>query len=418
MRLPNTIKNNLLNDEARMLATLKNYPTTINLLLSASLIFTLARAITLPYLVIYLSGTFSLSVADIGLVIGSTLIIGSLLSLYGGFLVDKMSSYRLILAFSGVFTLGFLGTFLARELWLFYSCLVLINLAYAVIDIAIKSGFGSLLPVTDRSEVFSIKYTLTNIGYAVGPFLGAGMAKLDISLPFLLSAGLGAGFFFIYFVWGNRDLNATDSAQKPVPFLAVGKLLLQDYRLVCFTLGGLLSAVVFGQFTAYLSQYLVVTTTPESTYQIISTVVATNALMVISLQYSIGRKISHRHLNVWLVAGLSMFMIGLAGFALSTSILLWVISIAIFTVGEIIVFPAEYMFIDKIAPDNLRGMYYGAQNLSNLGAALGPVLCGVVLATQPPHYIVYMLALFIVAGGLLYFLGASNLSDITDMDSD
>lgn len=401
-----------------MLTTLKNYPTTINLLLSASLILTLARAITLPYLVIYLSGSFSLSVADIGLVIGSTLIIGSLLSLYGGFLVDKMSSYRLILAFSGVFTLGFLGTFLARELWLFYSCLVLINLAYAVIDIAIKSGFGSLLPVTDRSEVFSIKYTLTNIGYAVGPFLGAGMAKLDLSLPFLLSAGLGAGFFFIYFVWGNRDLNATDSAQKPVPFLAVGKLLLQDYRLVCFTLGGLLSAVVFGQFTAYLSQYLVVTTTPESTYQIISTVVATNSLMVISLQYSIGRKISHRHLNLWLVAGLSMFMMGLAGFALSTSILLWVISIAIFTVGEIIVFPAEYMFIDKIAPDNLRGMYYGAQNLSNLGAALGPVLCGIVLATQPPHYIFYMLALFIVAGGMFYFLGASNLSATTDMNPD
>jgi MFS family permease len=401
-----------------MLTTLKNYPTTVNLLLSASLLLTLARAITLPYLVIYLSGSFSLSVADIGLVIGSTLIIGSLLSLYGGFLVDKMSSYRLILGFSGVFTLGFFGTFLARDLWLFYLCLVLINLAYAVIDIAVKSGFGSLLPVTDRSEVFSIKYTLTNIGYAVGPFLGAGMAKLDISLPFLLSAGLGAGFFFIYFVWGDRDLTAVDAAQKPAPFLAVGKLLLKDYRLVCFTLGGLLSAVVFGQFTAYLSQYLVVTTTPESTYQIISTVVATNALMVISLQYSIGRKISHRHLNLWLAAGLSMFITGLAGFALSTSVVLWVISMAIFTVGEIIVFPAEYMFIDKIAPDHLRGMYYGAQNLSNLGAALGPVLCGVVLATQPPHYIFYMLALFIVAGGLFYFLGASYLSKTTDKNAD
>ncbi|MCK8685524.1 MFS transporter [Pseudomonas umsongensis] len=396
-----------------MLTTLKNYPTTINLLLSASLILTLARAITLPYLVIYLSGSFSLSVADIGLVVGSTLIIGSLLSLYGGFLVDKMSSYRLILGFSGVFTLGFLGTFLARDLWLFYSCLVLINLAYAVIDIAVKSGFGSLLPVTDRSEVFSIKYTLINIGYAVGPFLGAAMAKLNISLPFLLSAGLGAGFFIIYFVWGNRDLNVTDEAQQPVPFLAVGKLLLQDYRLVCFTLGGLLSAVVFGQFSAYLSQYLVVIATPESTYQIISTIVATNALMVISLQYVIGRRISHRHLNLWLAAGLSMFMMGLAGFAQSTSTLLWVISMAIFTIGEIIVFPVEYMFIDRIAPDNLRGMYYGAQNLSNLGAALGPVLCGVVLATQPPHYIFYMLALFIVAGGMFYILGATHLSATT-----
>ncbi|TLG87384.1 MFS transporter, partial [Pseudomonas edaphica] len=84
-----------------MLATLKNYPATLNLLLSASLILTLARAITLPYLVIYLSSHFGLSIADIGLVIGSTLIIGSLLSLYGGFLVDRMSSYRLILLFCG-----------------------------------------------------------------------------------------------------------------------------------------------------------------------------------------------------------------------------------------------------------------------------------------------------------------------------
>ena len=146
--------------------------------MSASLILTLARAITLPYLVIYLSSHFGLSIADIGLVIGSTLIIGSLLSLYGGFLVDRMSSYRLILLFCGVFTLGFLGAPIAPALWLFYLCLVLVNLAYAVIDIAVKAGFGSLLPVDQRSEAFSIKYTLTNIGYAVGPFLGLSLIHI------------------------------------------------------------------------------------------------------------------------------------------------------------------------------------------------------------------------------------------------
>ncbi len=390
-----------------MLATLKTYPVTLNLLLSASLVLTLARAITLPYLVIYLSGNFGLSIADIGLVIGSTLIIGSLLSLYGGFLVDRISSYRLILTCCGVFSLGFLGAYGASHLWLFYLCLVSINLAYAVIDITVKAGFGSLLPVDQRSEVFSIKYTLTNIGYAVGPFLGAGVAALDISLPFLLSAGLGAGFFFVYFVWGDRGLAAGDAQHKPAPFLAVGTLLLRDYRLVCFTLGGVLSAVVFGQFTAYLSQYLIVTTTPHAAYRIISSVVATNALMVISLQYSIGKRISRRHLNLWLAGGLSLFIVGLGGFALSTTLMVWMVSMAIFTLGEIIVFPAEYMFIDNIAPSHLRGMYYAAQNLSNVGAALGPVLCGIVLATQPAHYIFYMLGLFIIAGGLLYGLGVA-----------
>jgi len=202
-------------------------------------------------------------------------------------------------------------------------------------------------------------------------------------------------------------LATVDTTQKPVSFLAVGRVLLRDHRLVCFTLGGLLSAVVFGQFTAYLSQYLVTTTTAEYTYTIISAVLTTNAVLVIALQYAIGRRISHRHLSQWLIFGLGMFMLGVMGFALASNVWWWIVAMAIFTVGEIVVFPAEYMFIDRIAPDHLRGMYYGAQNLSNLGAALGPVLCGLVLASLPAHYMFYMLAAFIVGGGVFYFVGAS-----------
>ncbi|EZP66483.1 MULTISPECIES: MFS transporter [Pseudomonas] len=390
-----------------MLATIKNYPRTVNLLLSATLLLTLAKAITFPYLVIYLTHHFTLDITQVGLVIGSSLIVGSLLSVYGGFLVDRINSYRLLLWMSVLFVLGFIGTLVAQNIWTFYSCLILINLAYAVIDIAVKAGFASLLPEDARSEVFSIKYTLTNIGYAVGPFFGAMVAKMDISLPFMLSALLGAGFFLLYWRWGDRTLTTVDVAQKPVSFLAVGRVLLQDRRLVCFTMGGVLSAVVFGQFTAYLSQYLVITTTAQHTYTVISAVLTTNAVMVIALQYVIGRRISHRYLSQWLIFGLSMFMLGLIGFALSTSVLWWVLAMAVFTVGEIIVFPAEYMFIDRIAPDHLRGMYYGAQNLSNLGAALGPVLCGLVLANLPAHTMFYMLGMFIVAGGVFYFIGSS-----------
>lgn len=396
-----------LKNESRMLATIRNYPRTVNLLLCATLLLTLAKAITFPYLVIYLISHFALDITQVGLVIGSSLIVGSLLSVYGGFLVDRINSYRLLLGLSLVFVLGFIGTVLAQNIWAFYGCLILINLAYAVIDIAVKAGFASLLPEDARSEVFSIKYTLTNIGYAVGPFFGAMVAKLDISLPFVLSALLGLGFFLLYGRWGDRNLATVDTTQKPLPFLAVARVLLQDRRLVCFTLGGLLSAVVFGQFTAYLSQYLVTTTTAEYTYTVISAVLTTNAVLVIALQYLIGRRISHRYLSQWLIAGLSMFMLGLIGFGLSTSVVGWVLAMAVFTVGEIIVFPAEYMFIDRIAPDHLRGMYYGAQNLSNFGAALGPVLCGLVLVSLPAHYMFYMLGAFIVAGGVFYFMGAA-----------
>ena len=67
-------------NESRMLATIRNYPRTVNLLLSATLLLTLAKAITFPYLVIYLTHHFTLDITQVGLVIGSSLIVGSLLS--------------------------------------------------------------------------------------------------------------------------------------------------------------------------------------------------------------------------------------------------------------------------------------------------------------------------------------------------
>jgi MFS family permease len=390
-----------------MLAAFRHYPFSVNLLLSSSLFLTLGRAITLPYLVIYLSSSFKLGVRDIGLIVGSAMFVGSLLSLYGGYLTDKLSSYRLILSFTGFFTVGFIGMCVTQHLWLFFLFLVSFNFAYSVIDIVVKAAFGKLLPEGESAKVFSVRYTLINIGYAVGPFIGAGLAHMNMKLPFLVSAILGLGYFVTYAVWGDKTLSSADPGNAPVSFVAVGRILLKDYRLVCFTVGGALSAVVFGQFTGYISQYLVTTSTPEFTYQVISSVVAANATVVICLQYFVGKRITNQHLNRWLTAGFSLFLIGVVGFALSTSVLHWALAVAIFTLGEIIVFPAEYMFIDRIAPPHLRGMYYGAQNLSNLGGGLGPILCGFALATQPPYFMFYMLAAFVVAGGCFYLMGAS-----------
>ncbi|WP_166359035.1 MFS transporter [Pseudomonas akapageensis] len=392
-----------------MLKAFKAYSSSVRMLLWVTFILTLARAITLPYLVVYLADTFALGISDIGLVIGSALFVGSLLSLYGGYLIDKLRSYSVIMTATLMFAAAFIGAISSRSLILFFLFLVLINLTLAVVDIAAKAGFCALLPENARSEVFSIKYTLSNVAYAVGPFMGAGLFKLDTHWPFVVSAGLGLVMFLAYRRWGDRSPQTGLAGMQKQAFVAVGRLLLKDYRLVCFTLGGVLSAVVFGQFTAFLSQYLVVTTTPEHTYRVISYVVATNAVTVIALQYLIGRRISSRRLFPWLLAGMAMFLVGLLGFSLAQTLLVWCLAMLVFTLGEIIVIPAEYMFIDTIAPEHLRGMYYGAQNLSNLGAALGPVICGFALAALAPQVMFYLLIACVVAATLFYYLGASGL---------
>ncbi|MDD0975618.1 MFS transporter [Pseudomonas fontis] len=389
-----------------MLSRLMGYCAEVRLLLVTTFVLTLARAITLPYLVVYLSEYFTLDISGTGLMIGGALIVASLLSLYGGYLIDTLRSYTVIVVATLVFAGAFIGAFASRQLVLFFLCLVLINLTLAVVDIAAKAGFCALLPVDERSEVFSIKYTLSNVAYAVGPFIGVALMQLSNHLPFLVSALLGLLMCGSYQRWGERTARARLDDSATPGFLSVGRHLLADRRLVYFTLGGALSAIVFGQFTAYLSQYLVTTGSAAEANLTISYLVATNAVTVIALQYVIGRRIGSRQLMPWLMAGMALFLVGLLGFSLADSLLVWCLAMLVFTLGEIIVIPAEYMFIDSIAPEHLRGVYYGAQNLSNLGAALGPVICGFALAHLVPVAMFHIMMVAVVLAALFYYLGA------------
>lgn len=389
-----------------MLTALKRYPAPVRLLLLTTFTLTMARAITLPYLVVYLAESFQLGVGQIGLLIGGALMVASLLSLYGGHLVDTVRNHTLVIASILVFALAFVGAIASRSASVFFICLVLINLALALVDIAAKAAFCALLPVEERAEVFAIKYTLSNIAYAVGPMLGVALIELDGHLPFLVSALIGLCMCLAYQRLGAREIRPQPPGQAGgAGFAQVALGLLRDRRLVCFTLGGVLSAVVFGQFTAYLSQYLVVTTSPGEAARLVGYLVTTNAVTVIALQYLVGKRINRRRLMPWLMAGMGLFIAGLLGFSLAGSVLAWCLAMLVFTLGEIIVIPAEYMFIDLIAPEHLRGIYYGAQNLGNLGAALGPVLVGLVLGHTAPAAVFYVLIGSVIMAGVFYWLG-------------
>ena len=77
----------------------------------------------------------------------------------------------------------------------------------------------------------------------------------------------------------------------------------------------------------------------------------------------------------------------------------------VFTLGEILIVPAEYAQIDQISPANMRGTYYGAQSVSMLGSFLGPWAGGIVLhACGGPTMFVMMGAIAMVSL-VFYWLG-------------
>lgn len=80
-------------------------------------------------------------------------------------------------------------------------------------------------------------------------------------------------------------------------------------------------------------------------------------------------------------------------------------SAAVFTVGEIIYAPGEYMLIDHIAPPGMKASYFSAQSLGWLGAAINPLVSGVVLTSLPPSSLFVILALVIIAAWVLMLKG-------------
>ncbi len=79
------------------------------------------------------------------------------------------------------------------------------------------------------------------------------------------------------------------------------------------------------------------------------------------------------------VGGLLVFA-GMAGFATAGSLWGFVAAMAVFSVGEVFIVPSEFAIIDRIAPDNRRGSYFGAQSFTQLGGFVGPYVGGVLLS--------------------------------------
>jgi MFS family permease len=383
------------------------YSLVIRRLLICSLTIVVSRAITSPLLTLFLSNRLGLDQQDVGLLMGIAVFLATLLGLYGGYIIDRLDKRRLLIMAMLSSAVGFTLLTFAHNVYLTTLTLVITEAASALFLIGSKAIISDNLPIGMRAKVFSLRYTLTNIGYATGPMLGVIIAGYLPLAPFFIAGAIALGSVFL--MVGIAPVQPADQV-KPQSFLSTLRILKNDRTLILFTGGSLLSTIVHGRFTLYLSQFLLVTHAQQDALHILSAVLACNAVTVILMQYQIGRFLKREQLGGWICVGVGLFVIGLIGFSFSHNMLMWCIAMFIFTLGEMIIYPAEYLFVDTIAPEALRGSYYGAQNLAAFGGALSPVICGYLLINTPPATMFYVLAGLTTLGGGLCFISARRVT--------
>ena len=372
-------------------------------LLASSLLLTIGRGATLPFMTIYLNRQYGMTVDAVGYALSIALTIGVFFSLGFGILADKFDKKRYMVIAITCFIIGFSAIPLSHNVVLVVALFAMINCAYSVFSTVLKAYFSDTLTPSAKAKIFSLNYTVLNIGWTVGPPIGTLLVMQSANLPFWLAAACAA-FPLVFIQLYVQRIPVTPAGEESVAWSP--SVLLRDKALLWFTLSGFLAAFVAGSFASCISQYVMSVADNSFAEKVVAVVLSVNAAMVVSLQYALGRRLTARNIQPLMATGTLCFVIGLVGFMLAGSNLwFWGMASAIFTIGEIIYAPGEYMRIDNIAPAGMKASYFSAQALGWLGAALNPLATGVILTTLPGWSLFVIMMVVIVLAWLMMLLG-------------
>jgi MFS family permease len=181
----------------------------------------------------------------------------------------------------------------------------------------------------------------------------------------------------------------------------------RDFRFIGFCLASILLWMAYEPFMQILPVYMKEGFgIPESGYGLIMTV---NALMVVFFQFAVTR-VTEKYRDAYVMAAGS-FWTGLAavGAILSNNVWLFLVSMVILTIGELIWAPTAITYVARIAPVDMRGRYMGIYGMvGGISYGIGPIASGLAYDNIAPVAVWY-LTLGLATVGTLAFMALARL---------
>ncbi len=364
----------------------------------------IARAMTLSFLAIKLQQTFGLGPAMIGMLLGIGPLVGAVVAPFAGSLSDKVGRKTVLTLTLLSMALAMVGMGIAETVIAFCLAQIVAAVAAAINEPISRALMSDVCPEPMRLKYFSWRYAAINFGYAIGPLIG--IAAGAASTMLFIAAGVVYALFALALhllkVPVHQGNERSASAPK-VSMLQSIRSAIRDPRLAFFVGGGTLLMAVYGQWSATLAPHLAGNI--ANGVEIFAYIVSINGAVVL-LGNPFARRFIERAgaLNA-LIIGCLLFLAGELGFMASTGLWSLALSMVIFTIGEILVVPSEYMLVDGISNDHNRGSYFGAHSMSTVGNFVGPVLGGLMLGAFGGPGMFLLFAAFALGSAVLFALG-------------
>ncbi|WP_435249670.1 MDR family MFS transporter [Vibrio sp. nBUS_14] len=371
-----------------------------------------------PFLIVFLYEDFGASAIEVGTMLAASATIGAGTGLYSGYLSDKLGRKWVMVFGSWIAAVSYTGIALASEVWQFYVLIMMTGLMRPMIEAPAKAVIGDNLDdLKDRELALNIRYFLLNLGGALGPLVGITLA---LSHPQNLFFVAGATYL-VYGFWLLLGIERKGTFNKPDPsllpnFRSALNVIRKDNIFVKLMVANFIMMFVYAQVESSIPQVIVKSSIDDSA-QLIAGLVLVNTLTIIVFQFPMLKWLEHVPLFVRTRIGMLLMAVAQIGFLFSPSDwpLGWVVACFVLSVGEVIAFPTLNVQIDRMAPRNLRGSYFGVAALYSLGFAIAPLVGGVVIEMISANWLFALCFFLCIVMIWLYWL-AEHTEDTVERE--
>lgn len=370
-----------------MTGVYQEYPRPFWTLVGVTFIDHLGGALLFPFFALYITSRFGVGMTEVGLLFAVFSISSFAGSFLGGALTDRMGRKGMLI-FSLVSTsISSVLMGLVNSLSAFFVLALVVGIFTETGGPARQAMVADLLPEEKRAQGYGIIRVVFNLSVTIGPAIGGFMASRSYLLLFIADAVISLISAFI--VW--RAMPETKpEAQPGAPQESIGDTfkgysrVLRDTLFVLFISANVLMVFVYMNMNTTLGVYLRdVHDVIESRYGLI---LSMNAAMVVLFQFPITRRIEKLPPMMMMALGSALYAVGFAMYGFVSTYTLFLVAMAIITIGEMLTAPVGQALIARFAPEDMRGRYMAIAGFSyGIPYAVGPLFAGLILDNADPR---------------------------------
>ena len=340
----------------------------------------LAYAIVYPFIPIYLSNERGIPYSQVGLIfplMGTMVVLSPMLF---GPLTDKLGRRPMMAIGQFVRTAVFLVlaymTYVHAPFWLFAFVLMINTSVGVAFQIGADAYLADITAESERPKYYSKIRIGFNLGWALGPMIGAFFAKTPFWMFFLITAalcGVGGVFTHLFCRYPEGFTPPARKSGEKKPAGSVIPLIWNQKQILFLLIGAVLLFSLTSQLYSTLSVYS--TQTVGISRKALGHIYSLNGFLVILLQLPITMLLKKCGvaLKYQMYLGTLLYIAGYFSLSFCVNACMLAGAVTVLTCGEMVMLPSLYTAISsESVPENAGRILAAFALFRGVGYAVGP----------------------------------------------